>query len=229
MKILLSLNYNRERDAYFDEIISYLAGKSCSFEFFNLSDIKFNQENYDFLKSRHGLFADNFAEAVHIDALRLAGKSTRTFEQSKHWVEFAALKLIEEIEERGVALLTLWNQFKPPHQIFREIAHSYNIPVRFMHLGVLPGSLAFEKNGQMAECELIGLELKDDYVVRTSTASYVEKINKFKSNRKKQPLNDLKTQIEEIGKKYRKTIFYAGQNDFESGIYPRDNNQSKVH
>lgn len=229
MKILISLAHNQERERYFRDISDYLAGRSYALAYIDLTGIVIDNNRYSFLKNRYGEHLAEFEDEIHTDTLRLVGKSGQAYGLLKSWIEHHALNLIDEIENDDIKLIILWNQFKPPHFVFKKIADKFAVPVRYMHLGVLPGSIVFEEKGQMAECDLMGIQLEDSYTDKKRTLRYIDIVSQGRINRKEQPKNNLLDKMNRIKKKYRKAVFYAGQNDYESGIYPRSESRSFIH
>ena len=48
-------------------------------------------------------------------------------------------------------LCIIWHQFRGRHIILSELCKTCNIPYLFTEFGILPGTIAFDSEGQMAE------------------------------------------------------------------------------
>jgi hypothetical protein len=153
------------------------------------------------------------------------------------WKYCSNMKKVFEIDvmKRDPSLIFLWCQFKPEHLIARSVAEEKNIPVGFVHEGLLPGSISYDYKGEMAESKIY-TEYKD-HLTRTisdedtkKTYSYLEEVRLKEVNRKEQPKKGM---IQKLIKKHKikrdTLIFYAGTNDYESGIFPEAGQSRRIH
>ena len=128
----------------------------------------------------------------------------------------------------------IWLEFYPYHEIIAENCRQRNIKTTFFEFGVLPGTYSFETQGQMGrsypatEFEKFK-EQKVDNVEIDAARKVIEYI---RNNNLKRWDDNSDMEIERVFakvKKNRPIIFYAGQNDFESGMYPYDGKAKKYH
>lgn len=131
-------------------------------------------------------------------------------------------------------VVLIWNQFQPMHRILSEAAKSRNIRTVYMEFGCLPGTFALEEGGQMGESavtlqweEFYGLEVDESQMQHAE--SVLEYLRKTGRNRNEQPAENGLDNIENKLKKNRPTLLYAGQNDFESGMFPYTERAAKYH
>lgn len=143
-------------------------------------------------------------------------------------------RIIDRLNIQGVML---WNQFFVLHDIVKHICEIKNLPIIYSESGVLPGTLAFETSGQMGE-SIPAIQYKKfrELSVSAEELSHAHRIISYlyesKLNRwgkygvyRKEQLKDVYNRIVPG----RPIIFYAGQNDYESGIKPYTENTQKYH
>lgn len=130
--------------------------------------------------------------------------------------------------------IILWNAFHALHHIIEGLAREKNIPVMYMEFGSLPGTFVLETSGQMGESwpatnyeEFKNLEVSSDEM--EEAAKIWSYIKKSKLNRNVQPKNTRISDIQEKLKPGRPVILYAGQNDYESGLYPYTEHTAQYH
>ena len=134
-----------------------------------------------------------------------------------------ALDVIQQVRPTAAVL---WNQFTGLHMALREACEEHEIPVFFAHRGVLPGSLVVEEGGQMGESwvarqsdRFAALPVTEAELTRA--ADYTECIRRQQRTRKPQAAAGAVTQmLRERRGAARAVIFYAGQNDYQSGMFP---------
>ncbi len=123
--------------------------------------------------------------------------------------------------------VVIWVEFVPMHRVYAKVARDMGIRVIFMEYGSLPGTIAFDRQGQMGGSR-VSTE-SDDFMKLKVNEDEIENANKIwdylfstRLNRKPQK----RTSNLEIVKREldwsRPTVFFAGVNDYESGIYPYD-------
>lgn len=172
--------------------------------------------------------------------LRLAAKGLRgAYPDMAVGYEYAvcmyADKIIRSIIECWRPLLiTLWNSFYPFHAIIRVISEEEKIPLRYMEFGNIPGTIIVEELGQMGES--IPARYPEKFLeIPVSDAEYRRAQKHIKDlrisglNRNIQRNGSGLAEIMERLKTNRPVIFYAGQNDFASGLQPYTDNSRKYH
>jgi len=139
-----------------------------------------------------------------------------------------------EIDKVKPSLLLLWNQFVGFHRV-THLCSQQGLPFFFAEFGVLPGTLALDEKGQMAESwpamqekEFSALPVNEDD--KRNAHDFLEYVREHGINRKKQPPEGkLDSFVRTCRNKRRKIIFYAGQFDAQAGIVPWWWHQSKRH
>lgn len=130
--------------------------------------------------------------------------------------------------------IIMWNAFEGLHHIVNCVAKEKNIPVLYMEFGSLPGTYALETSGQMGESyPSIHFEEFKTLEVSPEELKDAEKVWGFlkesRLNRNVQPAGFSLDDIRKKLKPGRPIILYAGQNDFESGLYPYTEHTKKYH
>ena len=131
-------------------------------------------------------------------------------------------------------MVIIWNKFSTMHILMNELCSEFGIKTVFMEFGVLPGTFSFDKLGQMGESypaifydEFRKLEVSSDE--KKEAEKVWAFLKKSKLNRNAQPKDISIDTIKENLKSERPTIFYAGQNDYESGMYPYTEHTAQYH
>lgn len=129
----------------------------------------------------------------------------------------------------------LWNQFYAMHQVIEYIAYKMGITIKYMEFGSIPGTVAIEENGQMGESDIaknssyfISLPVS---VQEVKAAKFVRTyLKKSRLNRNVQIADAESIEIfKKIKEKNKPIIFYAGQDDYESGMYPYTQRSREYH
>lgn len=165
------------------------------------------------IKSYHNDMGDGYAEAM---------------------VYWCYKETIELIEKLSLKMLIVHNVLYPMHNVMSEACKERDVEVVFFEFGALPGTFVLEQKGQMgASSVATGFEefnklkvVDDDFVMSQRVLDYMRD---SRLNRNVQPQL---SQIELIKKRLkpnRPVILYAGQNDFDSGICPYNDNSKKNH
>lgn len=128
--------------------------------------------------------------------------------------------------ERSPALCIIWHQFNALHIGLADLCDELGIPVIYGEYGVMPGTVCFEEGGQMGESwvarrsEYFAALPIDDHDLERADA-LIKLAKEGKRSRKDQSaefsVDDI---VDKARKKERKIIFYAGQNDAQSGLTP---------
>lgn len=126
-------------------------------------------------------------------------------------------------------------QFTGYHMVLRYVCEQYMIPFLYQGGGVLPGTICFEPEGQMAESwvtqkndRFLALPVAENDLVMASR--YLSIARERRLSRKPQSQEGkLKQHVADLRRKKRKIVFYAGQNDYRSGIWPNWLPKASVH
>lgn len=138
------------------------------------------------------------------------------------------------LENYNPKVIILWNKFSAIHSIFDYLSKKNSIKTFYAEFGVLPGTFSIEDDGQMGESfpsikydefQSISINFKD--IIKTR--NILKDLRESKLNRNIQPKNDLLDKIKlQINNDFP-IIFYAGQNDYESGLFPYSEHTKKFH
>lgn len=133
----------------------------------------------------------------------------------------------------------LWNKYNPWHLILDGVCKQKKIPVVYMESGLLPGTYLFETTGQMGGS--YPARNPEKFRALPVTDEEIETAKKIKEGLYKNKLNrwsiadasvydtSEKDRVAELLDKSRPTILYAGQNDFESGLFPYTEETKRIH
>ena len=137
--------------------------------------------------------------------------------------------------EKQPALCVIWHQFNGLHRGLADLCQDFAIPVMYAEYGSLPGTIVFEAGGQMAESwvarereRFVRLPLEDaDFAM---AEHLLDAMHEEKKTRKVQASDVSVASIaEDCAKKGRAIIFYAGQNDPQTGMAPSWLPEAKTH
>lgn len=129
--------------------------------------------------------------------------------------------------------LLLWNQFADVSVVAAELGARRGLPVRFVHEGVLPGSVGIEAGGQMADGELARAAAEPRWAAapsaadRDATERFLATVRGARMTRKKQ--GDGAATAAAIEAVPGPKLFYAGQNDEAAGFVPRSLPRARHH
>ena len=178
-------------------------------------------------------------EIDSVDLLIAAETMARLHGATLAHASFGLSKILEEaiweIKEHRVCGLLLWNQFMAPHVAMRSLAQSIGLPVRFLEYGSLPGTFAYDKEGQMAEsrCVVQGKRFRkrslDDSDLE-SAKRYLEVASSNRISRKAPDEMEFDVRREmRKPKKGERVVLCIGQFDVHTGMVPRWSPRSRVH
>lgn len=152
------------------------------------------------------------------------------------YVYFSYKYIQKLINSNQINIVIMWNKFRVFHKLFQICLETFDksIQVLFSEYGLLPNTYHIEMHGQMGES--IPAVYSNDFKKIQITLSEYRKasytINQLKLNRANRYNNHQSIAFVEISKRLKNNqpiILYAGQNDFESGIYPYSSNTEKYH
>jgi len=135
------------------------------------------------------------------------------------------------------SLLLLGHQFSGPHWVAADLARRLGMPVAFDHPGVLPGTMCQEFGGQMGESwvaeepeKLLSLPL-DEEDLRVAD-DYLDHYCGHRDTKARHPQMQAPQVYEAIDRaraQGKRLLFYAGINDYRTGMLPRDLPKAKWH
>ncbi len=141
------------------------------------------------------------------------------------WTYFANLYISKLLEILVPQKVLLWNQFYPFHELILRKCRERRISVEFIEYGALPGTYEIESTGQLGNSKIARKGII--FQKLSLTKADIEFSKRIIRHIKDSGFTRYKTsQISELGSvpniiEGRPTIVFYGQNDEESGIYPR--------
>ena len=133
----------------------------------------------------------------------------------------------------------MWNKYSPWHMILDGVCKSQKIPVVYMESGLLPGTYIFETMGQMGgsypalkseEFKILSVDGEDvEEAKQIKEQLFESKLNRWSVSDPSVYQKSEKERVLELLDETRPTILYAGQNDFESGLFPYTEETKKIH
>ncbi|GHV07028.1 hypothetical protein FACS1894217_06940 [Clostridia bacterium] len=168
--------------------------------------------SFENLKSRGSVTDENFAKLLTLETERF---------------------FFEIFEILTPKLVVIWNQFVNYNIISVAVAKRYGIPILFAENGNLPGTYNLDTVGEMGESLparnpewLSEKSVSKDELKRAG--EILDYLKESGINRKKQPFADFNA-IKRSLKRGRPTLFYAGQNDMDCGIWPYGDHAKQYH
>ena len=144
-----------------------------------------------------------------------------------------AAALGDALDGEPVVGLLLWNQFADVSRVAAGVARRRGLPVRFVHEGVLPGSVAIEEGGQMADSPLARAAADPPPTTDAglaATRAYLAAAAAGRVSRKPPPRGGAAGAVERALAGVRgPVLFYAGQNDEAAGLVPRSHPRAAFH
>ncbi len=154
----------------------------------------------------------------------------------------AALKLLyfrafmrRLLRRERPALCVLWHQFNGLHHALADLLNESRIPYCFVEYGYLPGMIAFDPDGQMAEgwvaiesSTFRGLPVAPE--VHERVDQYLEAARVQKKTQRDQPENeDALRLIRELRAQGKTALFFAGDYAYRSGMLPSGFPRAGIH
>ncbi|MEM7601389.1 MAG: hypothetical protein AAF357_08230 [Verrucomicrobiota bacterium] len=141
------------------------------------------------------------------------------------------------LQKQKPEFVILGHQFSSQHQVALHACRELGIPVLFNHPGVVPGTMAFEAGGQMAESEI--LRKRSSYEVipiedrdRECARDYLQIYQGGRLTRpgKSSSIDASELNVLKLLKSQGECcVLYAGIADFRTGVQPRSYSESEVH
>lgn len=128
----------------------------------------------------------------------------------------------------------MWNQFAELNAVYNHVCENKKVTPLYMEFGSFPGTFALDTVGQMGENPISVnprefLKLPVDSSELREAEEILEYLKNTKLNRNIQTgTNEVSELLKKIDPE-RKVVFYAGQNDFESGLFPYTEKSKKYH
>jgi hypothetical protein len=143
------------------------------------------------------------------------------------------VKLLDKIQPDAVIL---WNQFTGHHQLLFELMKRRNITAIYAEYGLMPETIIFDVEGQLGGSPFSKIgnykasPPKSSLLHKDKLQSILDDLRDKKKTRKNQNITySIKDNIEKAKANGKKIIFYAGQNDYNSGLFPKDSEHMLVN
>lgn len=172
------------------------------------------------------LFADKARRLIdHIKGE--FSKNPKAYRANAYKVIRMILEFKQTLELYKPDYVYLWNQFNAFHRILAELLKQRGIRHGFFHDGVLPGSIAFDVDGEMGGSwiardpqKFMGVHVSSEDIKRANW--FLEKLESRDISRYSQTDHiSIPEALRNSGLNDRPVVFLAGQNDWHSGIKPR--------
>lgn len=141
----------------------------------------------------------------------------------------------EIIQKNGVCLCLIWHEFNGPHHALTALCESMTIPYLYMEYGLLPGTVAFDAEGQMGESrvtrrfkEFRTLPVTSEDLNRALRLLTLARDTQRTHKPQNSPL-DVTALARELRRQCKAIVFYAGQNDWASGMLPKPFKAARIH
>ncbi|NDJ54378.1 MAG: glycosyltransferase [Chloroflexi bacterium] len=178
-----------------------------------------------------GPLPDVYYQAAELEAEVLETDPDRTLAALWEFSRFFRQYLRDEKPR----VCILWDPFTGIHRVTRHLCEEVDLPVLFVHEGVMPGSIVFEAGGVMGESWLaqesertLALPVTEDDLAQAR--HYLDFARSNQVTRKSQDQAGRITELVRPFKAQSQTIvFYAGQNDYRSGLWPNWLPESELH
>ena len=188
-----------------------------------------HQGSRDYLKME-----DLPPELIHAAAVEAEDRSTRLPGAGMRVLLYYAY-MRQLLLDQQPAMCVMWHEFNMFHFALTHLCRRLGVPYRYIEYGVLPGTVNFDAEGQMAESWVARkYEHFRDLPVQPSDLQrgreLLELARENQLCRKTQPTGvSVAPLIEKARSKGRRVIFYGGQNDWASGMMPRWAPCAKIH
>lgn len=156
-----------------------------------------------------------------------AGFGSISFEEAAEKLFSVVAAIIAIFEEEDISFALLWHQFNGTSMLLADFLRNSGIPFQYVHLGPLPGSIIFEADGQMAESWVVREYRRFRRLPLTAAdmdiaSYYLDYVREIFLDRKKQPeTGPLREMLVSKVKRSQPVLFFAGQNDYRTGMIPR--------
>lgn len=138
------------------------------------------------------------------------------------------------IEKWKPSCVMIWSEYNALHTVCAKVCRENGVEPVFLEFGILPGTFALERGGQMGKSEpavhwqefLRKPVTEENLRQATDVLAF---LHESKLNRNVQPKNNDIYLLEKRLKPGRPTILFAGQKDFDCGMVPYTEETKKFH
>lgn len=181
------------------------------------------------------LTRDDLPPELYRAAVVDAEMNQQSFPESAFRILLYTSWIREIIVEKDISLCLIWHKFNGPHHALTALCENMGIPHLYMEYGLLPGTVAFDADGQMGESRVtVRYKQFNGLSVRSrdldSACRLLELACTTRRTHKSQDSTlDVKGLSQSLRKKVRAVVFYAGQNDWASGMLPQPFKEARIH
>lgn len=170
-------------------------------------------------------------DAVSVDA----GHRRLALNEVSRELLCAAYQIRNCMRGEGIVLAILWHQFNGMSMLLRHLCERDRLPLLYAHLGALPETICFEQGGQMAESwvcthseRFTALPVEPPDLERATR--YLALARDKRLDRKPQPeATPTREVLHGLRGNASGLVFYAGQNDYRTGMLPRSLPKACLH
>ena len=242
----LSGEEHRSKRDYFNDLEAYL--NAAGFELLRVDLVPGESSNTttalsipSFISQAHRMFGGGYIDPESLSS-ELAEASSLEAEIRHVDVAHAALKLalyrafMRDILKRSrVRLCILWHQFNAFHMALADLCRHENIPVLYAEYGMLPGTIVFDEEGQMALSWIArntetyrGLSVSPEHIEQAKRLT--ARLQEQRRSRKPQDSDvDIASIVREQRDAGKNILFYAGEHEYHAGILPRNSPHAHIH
>ena len=237
---------HRSKRRYFNDLEAHL--NAAGFELLRVDLVPGESPNTttalsipSFISQAHRIFGDRYVDS---DSLSSELAQAASLEAGMQGVEVshAALKLIlyrafmrDILKRSNIRLCILWHQFNAFHMALADLCRQEDIPVLYAEYGMLPGTIVFDEDGQMALSWVArntesyrGLSVLPEHIEQAKRLT--TRMREQRRSRKPQDTDvDIAAIVREQRSAGKKILFYAGEHEYHSGILPRSLSYAPVH
>ena len=235
-----------KKNIFIDELSTYLSENDHEFDVFAYNRSKhFKFKNSNNIKLKHNKIVHPIQMKFSFNKKAALNKfngieneySSRfkvSIENARIELHAYAISFNKYISETRPDLVVIWHQFNPVSKLIHAICLEKKIKTIFIEYGVIPGTVNYDIFGQMGESIIATnviafneLKLKDEF--RISAQDFIKKFNE---NRFSRHLPILSESVKDVLLKKnvdKPIVFYAGQNDIDAGLIPRNEKSKKFH
>ena len=194
-----------------------------------------------FIEHGHHLRLERFVSPDILSSAVLQAASIDSEERQRNMAGDAVRVLFYRAYLRSLVratkpvLCVFWHQFNSLHYSMPNFCEQLRVPSLYMEYGLLPGTISFDQEGQMAESwiarrneEFLALPVGEADLDQAT--ALLERLRADRCVRKPSaaapPLDGVLRRLRASG---RTIIFYAGQNDHKSGMVPRTLPNANLH
>lgn len=140
-------------------------------------------------------------------------------------------RIIRRVQPKAVIV---WCQFTKLHPLCAQIAQAHGVKVLYMEFGSIPGTFALEDQGQMGESRIatewesfLTNEVSPEEIDRAGEIlDFLRESGLNRNRQSDQPaLGELQDKVDPA----KPLVIFAGQNDYDSGLIPYDEDARAHH